>query len=215
MVQKQNKKLRRTKGAIIVSIALATIFGVMQALETRSAISTSQVSITTTVADTISVSCSPLTIALGTLTPGAPVSGTTTCTTTTNANNGYNLAATRDDADTTLDKVSDATVNISDKTAWTSGTPNGATWSATGLGFRVKQTGTTAALYNSTWWGSDDTAPNAKYAGFPNGYQDIAQEASYSASSTAVVVETKLDVPSTQKSGAYDGTVTFQATSTP
>lgn len=105
MVQKQNRQLKKTKGAIIVSIALAAIFGVMQAMETKSATSTSQVTISTTVAETISVSCSPLTIALGTITAGTPVGGTTTCTTTTNANGGYNLAVKRDDADTTIDKT--------------------------------------------------------------------------------------------------------------
>jgi hypothetical protein len=167
------------------------------------------------VADTISVSCSPTTVALGTITPGNPIYSSNVCTTTTNANLGYNLAVKRDDSDTTLDKVSDASVNITDKTSWNpTGSGNAATWSGTGLGFSVYAS---TATKSTTWWGTgtacDDS--NNKYAGFPTAYADIMEHGSYSSGSTTTSICYKLDVPSTQKSGAYDGTVTFQATSTP
>jgi len=179
------------------------------------ATSTSTTTISTTVLESISTSCGA-TLALGNLTPGTPLSSNVTCTTTTNANGGYDLAVKRDDVDTTIDHTSDAATNIADKTAWNSGTPNSATWSGTGLGFRVKQSGTTAALYSTTWWGADDTGTNAKYAGFPSpAYVNIASSAAYSSTATAVVVEAKADVDGTQKSGTYNGTVTFQGTSKP
>ena len=111
--------------------------------------------------------------------------------------------------------VGEAATNIADKTAWNSGTPNSATYSGTGLAFRVKQTGTTANAYNSTWWGSDDTDGNAKFAGFPDAYDKISVDTNYEASGVTVVMGYKLDVAATQKSGAYDGTITFQAVTKP
>lgn len=218
-MQKQKSNLKKTKGALFLSIFLVFIFGIMQAMETKSATSTSQITITTTVAETISLDCVSATpVALGTITPGTPVYNSNTCTTTTNANGGYNLAVKRDDADTTIDKVGEAATNISDKTAWdptaSAGAGNAATWTGTGLGFSVYAS---TATKSTTWWGTGTTCDDAlnKYAGFPVAYANIMQHASYSATSTTVGICYKLDVGTTQKSGNYDGTVTFQATSTP
>jgi len=195
-------------------VAVFSIFTLIFENSASAATSTSTTTISTTVLESISTSCGA-TLALGNLTPGTPVSSNVTCTTTTNANGGYDLAVKRDDADTTIDHTVDATTNITDKTVWTPGTPNGAIWSSTGLGFRVMSTGTTAALYNSTWWGATDVNGVAKYAGFPTAYANIASTTAYSSTATAVVVEAKVDVDGTQKSGTYNGTVTFQGTSKP
>lgn len=209
---------KRSLIALCLSVFLVIVFAVMQALETKSATDTEQVTITTTVAETISLSCTTP-VALGTITPGTPVYNSDVCTTTTNANGGYNLAVRRDDADTTMDKTSDAAINITDKTDWdptaNAGAGNAATWSGTGLGFSVYAS---TATKNATWWGAGAACDDAvnKYAGFPpTTYTNIMQHTSYSSSSTTTSVCYKLDVPSTQKSGAYDGTVTFQATSQP
>ncbi|NTV40962.1 MAG: hypothetical protein HGA61_01685 [Candidatus Moranbacteria bacterium] len=196
-----------------VSFSALSLVSLLFAQSAIAATSTSTTTISTTVLETISVTCGA-TLALGNLTAGTPVSNTATCTTTTNANGGYDLAVKRDDADTTIDQTTDATTNITDKTAWNSSTPNGATWTGTGLGFRVNQTGTTAALYNSTWWGANDVAA-ALFAGFPPSYTNIASTSTYSSTATDVVIQARVDVSGTQKSGAYNGTVTFQGTSKP
>jgi hypothetical protein len=181
------------------------------------ATATDQVTLTTSVAETISIDCGA-DVDLGTLTPGTPVTGSSTCTTTTNANGGYNLQVKRDDADTTMDKTTDASINIADKTAWdptaSAGNGNAATWSGTGLGFAVYAS---TATKNTTWWGAGTTEGDAlnKYAGFPSAYANVMVHASYSAGSTTNTIGYKLDVPSTQRSGAYDGTITYQAVSTP
>ncbi len=214
----ENKKIKnirkRSLPALVLSVFLVVVFAVLQGLEIKSATDTEQVTITTTVAETISLSCtSP--VALGALTPGTPVYNSDVCTTTTNANGGYNLAVKRDDADTTMDHASDATANITDKTAWDpTGSGNAETWTGTGLGFTVYAS---TATKNTTWWGAGTACDDAlnEYAGFPTAYANIMQHTSYSSGSTTTSICYKLDVPSTQKSGAYDGTVTFQATSTP
>ncbi|MEI8096875.1 MAG: hypothetical protein WCG73_02075, partial [Candidatus Moraniibacteriota bacterium] len=97
------------------------------------------------------------------------------------------------------------------------GAGNAALWSGTGLGFRVYAS---TATKNDTWWGAGTSCDvtnvaTDKFAGFPSVYKDIMQHGAYNAGSTTVDVCYKLDVATTQKSGAYSGTVTFQATSTP
>lgn len=215
--QINNKKRGKRFFALFLSIFIVAVFVAMQAMESKSATDTDQVTITTTVAETIALSCTTP-VALGTLTPGTPVYNSNVCTTTTNADGGYNLAVKRDDADTTMDKTDDATVNITDKTAWdptaNTGSGNATTWAGTGLGFGVFAS---TATKSTTWWGSGSACDDAsnKYAGFPTAYANIMEHTSYSSSSTTTSVCYKLDVATTQRSGSYDGTVTFQATSLP
>ncbi|MFZ2188270.1 MAG: hypothetical protein WAV73_01755 [Candidatus Moraniibacteriota bacterium] len=210
-----NKNKKNYK-ALALSVFLVVAFIIVQVLDFAVGVTaTDTVNLTTTVLSSISLNCGGgATVAFGNLTPGTPLTGTTTCTTATNATSGYALAVKRNDADTTMDLASDAATNIADKTDWTSSSPNGVIWSGTGLGFRVKQTGT-ATGYDATWWGTDDTAPNAKFAGFPAAYDNIFVYASHSSSATDAVIEYKLDVPATQKAGAYDGVITYQVTSNP
>jgi hypothetical protein len=167
-----------------------------------------------TVAENISLDCNS-TLPLGTLTPGTPVEAQITCTTTTNANGGYDLSVKRDDSTATLEHATDSSTHITDKTDWNATTPNSQVWSGTGLGFRIKELGTTASLYNNTWWGDDDTISEALFAGFPTNYINIAASSSYSATDTNVVIGAKLDVPTAQRSAVYSGTVTFQVVSKP
>ncbi len=201
----------------IVAVAAVTsaafVVGIVSYLDAATA--TQQVTLDVTVNEVLSLSVDSATVSLGNITPGIPVTASTVATVTTNANGGYDLSVRRDDADTTLDKISDASVNIADKTAWdNTGNGNAATWSGTGLGFSVYAS---TATKNTTWWGTgtgcDDA--NNKYAGFPSSYQTIMSHNAYSASSTTTSICYKLDVPSTQQSGAYDGTITYQAVSKP
>ena len=104
---------------------------------------------------------------------------------------------------------------IPDKTAWVNtGNGNAATWANTGLGFTVFASNATK---NTTWWGTGitETDTNNNYAGFATTQTDIMRHLSYAASSTTTDIGYKLDVPATQKSGAYSGSVTYQVTTTP
>jgi hypothetical protein len=176
-----------------------------------------QVNLSVTVDTTISLGCGA-DVGFGTLVAGTPVLGSSTCTVTTNAESGYDLQVKRDDADTTMDKDGEDTTNIDDKTAWdptsNSGDGNAATWSGTGLGFGVYSS---TATKDETWWGSGSTYDDAsnKYAGFSSTYTTIMDHDSYSATSTTTGISYKLDVPATQKAGAYSGSITYQVTTKP
>jgi hypothetical protein len=172
-----------------------------------------QVTLSLDVQEVLTLDCGA-DIDLGALRPGTPVSGSTTCSVTTNAQSGYDLAVKRDDADTTLDHTTDAASNITDKTAWTSGSPDSATWTGTGIGFGVFAS---TATKNTTWWGTGAACHDAsnKYAGFPSAYDIIMHHTSYASSATTTSICYRVDVPATQKSGEYDGTITYQATTLP
>lgn len=214
VLKKRNKKPNSVVLRLCVVAYMILLFSVAVLFPlnySNSAITTTdQVTLSLTVAQNITLNCGA-DVNLGTLTPGTPVNGTSTCTTTTNAESGYDLAVKRDDVDTTMDHTTDAATNITDKTAWTPGTPNAVAWSGTGLGFRVAVSGTTAT-HNSTWWGTD---ASPLFAGFPSAYATIMDHDSYSATSTAVVVAYRVDVPGTQRSGSYNGMITYQATTKP
>lgn len=178
---------------------------------------TDQVTLSVAVSGAIALDCGA-DVDLGTLTPGTPVTGTSTCTTSTNAAAGYDLQVQRDDADTTMDKTDDAAVNIADKTAWdptaNAGNGNAASWTGTGLGFTVYAS---TATKSTTWWGTGTTETDANnlYAGFPSSYATIMDHDSYESSSTTVSVGYQLDTAATQAAGSYDGTITFQAVTKP
>jgi hypothetical protein len=218
--QKQNMK-KKTLLPLIISVFLVVVFSVLQALESKSATSEDSVTLSTTVATTISLGCGS-DVDLGTLTPGTPVPTTdqhTTCTTTTNADDGYDLKVKRNDSDTTMDKTDDATTNITDKTTWdptaNSGDGNADVYTGTGLGFSVYAS---TATKNATWWGAGTTYNDAlnKYAGLPpTTYTLIMDHDSYASGSTTTSIAYRLDVPSTQRAGSYDGIVDYQAVSKP
>lgn len=155
-------------------------------------------------------------LSLGALTPGTPITDkTSTLTVTTNNAGGFNIKASRDDNDTTLDLQSDATVNITDQTAWNSGAPNSEiiTSGVDVLAFRVKQAGTDSDCYSSTWWGTGDVlGTSAKYAGLPTPLDTIVNDTTYESASADSIILYYIDVAGTQKTGTYDGGVTYTAT---
>ena len=156
------------------------------------------------------------TIEFGTLTPGTPLTQQLTCTTTTNSPNGYTLQTKRDDPDTTMDKTTDNTQNITDRTNWDPQNPNATLWQTndTGLAFTVISS---TANKDTQWWGTGTTKddPNNKYAGFPQTAQTIVNYTQYNQNATITDIAYKLDIPTTQQAGIYDGTVTYQATVNP
>ncbi|MDD5397352.1 MAG: hypothetical protein PHW24_04865 [Candidatus Moranbacteria bacterium] len=174
------------------------------------------VTITATILETLTLACNNASIS--NLTAGTPQSAQATCTVTTNGQNGFNLKVHK----TTASSTATTTMVHSDNTTWITDGLTGysagvsSVWTAgttKGLGFRVRSVagGTTNANTN-TDWGADETALNAKYAAFPVADQTIYNYASYFASASAVNIDYKLDVPTTQKSGAYTGTVQYTAT---
>ena len=210
------KNLTQKKIASLSLLALVAALSGVGQLANAATATPYTVTLQTNVQEVITLSCDAATVNMGNLTPGTPVTGTSVCTGTTNANGGYDLLVKRDDADTTMDKVSDATVNIVDKTVWdpTANTNNGnaAVWSGTGLGFTVFAS---TATKSTVWWGTGATVTDVlnKYAGFPTAAANIMVYASYNSAGTTTSIGYKLDVPTTQRSGAYDGTVTYSATS--
>lgn len=198
-------------GSGLLSLAKVQVAKAVQATGTQT--------IVLTVTSTITLTLATSTVNLGTLAPGTPLNATTSLSVTTNDGNGWNLQVRRDDATTTLNLNGTSTPDTTfpDATDWTYATPNATTSANVGanLSFRVFQTGTDAALYNSSWWGSDDTAPNALFAGFPAVDQQIATVASYVGAAQSVVYGFRADAPGTQPGGTYIGTVTFTAITNP
>lgn len=179
------------------------------------------ITLSATVTGTVALSCdqtgnpdaTPKTVELGTLTAGTPVTGSTTCTVTTNNATGYTLNVKRDDADTTMDNVADASVNIADLPNTIAGTApnNPITWTdgtTKGLGYTVASTSATGG--NIAWANA-----GANYVGFTTAGENIMTSTGYDAISTTTVVNYKLDVLSTQQAGNYDGVITYTATTNP
>ncbi len=203
------------KRIVIIGLLLSVLGFSSSIKEAQATTATYGVTLQTNVQEVMTLSCDSATVNLGNLVPGTPVTGTSVCTGTTNANGGYNLAVLRNDATTTMDKTTDQSIDITDKTAWDpTGSGNAATWTGTGLGFTVFAS---TATKSTTWWGAGASVTDAsnKYAGFPSAYANIMVHAAFSAVATTTSIGYKLDVPSTQKSGAYDGVITYQATSIP
>jgi len=187
----------------------------------QAASSTQTPTLTVTVAATISLSLPVTTLAFPTLTPGTPVATSSTSTITTNNATGFNFSLSRQDDNATMDLTTDATKDIPDMTEWI---PNAVTSSAgtaasfgvtTSLAFRMAVLGTTTCVQGATWWGVD---ASALYAGIPSSSaasKKIADCSIYQSGGSTLAVWYKLDVPSTQIAGSYDGTVTYTATTNP
>jgi hypothetical protein len=145
-------------------------------------------------------------VELGNLTPGTPVTGATVCTVLTNSDNGYTLNVKRDDATTTMEKDSDNAVDIEDL--------NGVTlWdgSTLGLGFTIDPVIVpTNTVAGSIGWAN----AGASYDGFTAGGTDILTTEDYVETAQDTQINYKLDVPSTQQSGTYSGTITYTVTTT-
>ena len=178
--------------------------------------------LTTTIQSNISLSCTQsgqtndTTLEFGTLTPGTPLTQSLTCAVTTNSPNGYTLTTQRNDADTTMDKTTDNTQNITDRTNWDPQNPNATLWQTndTGLAFTVYNS---TANKNTQWWGTgtSHTDTNNLYAGLPHTAQSIMTYTHYNQNTTTTDIAYKLDIPTTQQAGIYDGIVTYQATVNP
>ena len=164
-----------------------------------------------------------------TLTPGSPVFATTTLSVDTNNSTGWNVTVVRDDSDTTLDLDSDATVNITDQTAWVPGAATTTAGNAARisslinsgdvLAMRVMTASGTVSFISTAWWGTTDSyidSATTLWAGFNSTAQKIGDSSVSSGGSAKLnTVLYYLDVPSTQRTGAYSGGITYTATMNP
>ncbi len=167
------------------------------------------------VAEVISLNCGS-DVDFGTLTPGTDIAASSTCTVTTNSEAGYSLDVRRDDSDSTMDHASDDQINIGDLTEWNGS--NAADYTGTDLGFNVYAVN--GATRNDIWWGTgtttcDTSDTNNDFAGFPATYETIMTHSSYLETESTTSICYGVDVSGTQRSGAYDGTITYQVYSNP
>lgn len=151
---------------------------------------------------TISLSLDSATVNLGSLTPGTPITGTTTATVATDSSAGFILAIQKDKLMTHTDTtttISDFSGTIATPTTYTSGVD-------TGLGFTVSA-GTSV---DSKW------SSGTKFAGIPTQIKTTYHSLISSISSpNNTTITYKLDVPGTQKAGTYSTSVAVFATPLP
>lgn len=162
------------------------------------------------------------------ITPGAPVFATSTLSVNTGNAAGWNVTLSGDDVAAgggTCDLDTDASVNITDLTpqwinpAATTTAGNAATIASGDdvLGFRVMTASGTVSFRASSWWGSTDGYPGSSlWAGIASstvsrkiGNSSVSCSGANCALNTVLYY---LDVPTTQKTGAYGCPLTFTAT---
>ncbi|MDP2691883.1 MAG: hypothetical protein Q8O95_05805, partial [bacterium] len=140
----------------------------------------------------------------------------------TNSQTGYTVQIKKQntDPDTTMQRDPSGE-DFPDLLDWISGTPNSAIWSSpsSALGFRLKSTGD-ANAYNSSWWGSDDTSPNAKFGGFPDAYDTMINDATLKTSAGSPynsVLQLQLELEGSYPipAGTYSGVIEINATVIP
>ena len=170
--------------------------------------------LTTTVLEYLSFSLTAGdSVGFGNLTPGTPIAAPATGTiasVTTSASNGYILAVHDGEAGSNSSMThTDATTKITDFTLGDITTP--AAWGAgTGVGITLFAADTN----KEAKWGTGTTYDDAN-----NSYAAVPQTATVAHTVTGFLSSAdtsswafKIDVPNTQKTGAYSGTVTFTAT---
>lgn len=149
--------------------------------------------------NTISMTLDSDTQDLGLLTPGSPITGTTVATVTTDAMGGYDLLIHQNHD---LTHTVDGTTTISGFSPGTIATP--ALWgTGKGLGFSV----VSGSGVDAKW----SESSNPKYANIPNTSTRIHDKVGYTSGGDPTTIEYKIDVDSTQKSGAYNNLVTYTA----
>jgi hypothetical protein len=153
------------------------------------------------------------TVAFGNLTSGTPIAAPTTGTiasATTNAANGYTVGLSDAIAASNSCLVhTDTTTYIADY-AGTIATPTTWTGGVTGLGITLYAADTTKEVA----WGTGTTYNDAlnKYAGIPQTAATAHTAAGFKSGADTSTWAFKIDVPNTQKTGSYSGSVTFTAT---
>lgn len=169
-----------------------------------------------------------------TLTPGSPVHATSTLNVNTNNTSGWNVTLYGNNVTATAKAMNDgAGTEITDLTPqWiipataattTAGNAVAITNGQNVLAFRVMSASSTnsVSFLSTAWWGTSDTMfnPSQLWAGIASSTNASrignAGNGSLSASNHLNTVQYYLNVPSTQKTGTYTGTLTYTATANP
>lgn len=189
-------------GLLMVVVGLSSVLSAFAATQT--------VSLSTSVQEYLSFSLTAgSSIALGNLTAGTPITGSsgTTTSVTTNDANGYTLAVSDGVAGSDSALVhTDASTRIADY-AGTIAIPT--LWTSTGLGFSL-YSGTNKDVKWGTGISYNDA--NNKYASVPQAATTIMTKTGYSSGADTAAVGWKVDVANTQKTGSYSGSVTLTVT---
>ncbi len=149
--------------------------------------------------NTISLGLDSNTKDLGTVVAGTPNTAMTSVTVITDAPGGYDLLISKDHE---LTHSIDGSTTIPDYTG-SIATPT--TWSGIGLGFTI-----TSGTDVDVKWG---TTPNNNYAGIPNLDTVFHEKSGYTSGDDITVIEYKIDVSGTQRSGEYTNNITYAAIS--
>lgn len=161
---------------------------------------------------------------------GTPAVGESVCDVTTNADQGYYLTIVDDNgpgvATLTHEDPHDAGViyEIDDLTQWNESVMATEHWVAShtkGLGFSVvnfPETNTINNSFDGAWTVTEQCPEGADpdlndYAGVPDIAQAISAVTAYQSNTTTTDICYKVDVPASQPSGQYAGSITFTATS--
>ncbi|MCX6810178.1 MAG: hypothetical protein NTY30_00350 [Candidatus Berkelbacteria bacterium] len=194
-----------------VLVFMAVIYFTNFGVENKSNADTQNVTVSATVLTAMTFSTTAgSTAAFGSLTPGSPIAAPATGTVlsvTTNAANGYTIGVS--DAVAGSDSALHQSSTYIADYAGTIATPT--TWTGTGLGVTLFAADTGK---NTTQWGAGTTYNDVlnQYAGIPETATTAHTVTGYHSSADTSSWDFKLDVPGTQKTGAYSGTVTFTAT---
>lgn len=143
----------------------------------------------------LTIAVDSATASFGTATPGTPLDAATVVTVTTDAAAGYSLAAQYSGP---LSSGSDTVADF----AGTVAAP--VAWSGTGFGFTVSAGTAVEAKWSS----------GAAYAAFSTTAAEIHAPAPTPGVPDATTVSYRVDVPTSQASGAYATTVTYTAAAT-
>ncbi len=159
---------------------------------------------------------------LPTFTPGSLTATSSILTVKTTNPTGFVTTLSRATVSGTLALNTDSSVVIPDKTDWTapaatttSGPTTASTTQPLTLQFRLWKAMTDTPNYSTAWWGADDTSSGALFAGIPSTTQSIANRSTSALSTTTLRVLYDLNVPVTQKTGTYTGSVVYSVTANP
>lgn len=207
--------------SVVASIVLVVAFlvgfagrGFAPAANASTSTSTTQ-TINLTVNEVITLSLLGANLNLPALTPGTPVTATTSATVTTNASAGWQLDIARNSATST---IASGTITFPDQTPFTGANATTSANLQNGgkvLAFRAYQTGTSAGVYNTSTWGTDDTVPNALWAGIPTSTVVTVSTSSYTGAGQTIVYGVRADAPATQVATTYTGIITVTAIALP
>lgn len=220
----------------VVTLVFSALIFVSQV---RAATQATTLTVTVDTALTFSIDNNGGNTAFGTITPGTPLNATTTLSVTTNNSNGWIVALSGDNKNSSNNNLKCAsggctvgTDQIADQTEWVPGaattTPGNAVAiaslanSGNVLAFRVMSASSTngAAFLATSWWGTTDcftvSAASCLWAGIASSTVSRtignAGAGSYSASAHLNTVQYYLNVSASQKTGSYTAPLTYTAT---